>query len=165
MKVLGLVCDKLEKAIENTSSILVVIITIFIGIEVVSRYLIGKSYGFLEDFSKWMMVWFSFLSAGIVLRRNQHVRIDTLEETVGPHGKATLRIFSLVATLITAIWFAWAGVLTCIKAYENQELSISSGEIPLYLIRLALPIGMIFLVIFSFELLVKNIKLFWKPKE
>jgi TRAP-type C4-dicarboxylate transport system permease small subunit len=157
MKIFGPVCNGLEKAIENLSSIIVVILTVFIGIEVVSRYLVGRSYGFLEEFSCWMMVWFSFLSAGVLLRRNHHIRIDLLEDRLNARGKAILAILSSITSLIAGVWFAWAGILTCVKAYQNQELPMSSLGIPLYLVRLALPIGMVCLVIFSIELLSKNI--------
>ena len=164
MKIFGPVCNGLEKAIENLSSIIVVILTIFIGTEVVSRYLVGKSYGFLEEFSCWMMVWFSFLSTGVLLRRNQHVRVDVLEDRLSARGKAILTILSSITSLIAGVWFAWAGILTCIKAYQSQELSISSLGIPLWFVRLALPIGMVCLAIFSIELLSKSIRSFGSLK-
>jgi C4-dicarboxylate transporter DctQ subunit len=158
MKFISRLCDGLEKIITNLSALLVIIITSLIGIEVVGRYFFNKSYGFLEDFSRWMMVWISFLSAGVLLRKDQHVRIDVLEIVFRPLVKNIMKLLSLIACLITGIWFSWAGTLTCIRAYRSLEMDISVLDVPLYIIRLALPIGMCCLVIFSIELLVINFK-------
>ena len=105
---------------------------------VVSRYLFNRSFIWAEELSQYLMVWVTFLGAGLALRQGRHVAVEMLQDALpGPIGRA-MRV--LVAVLVIAflvvlvvlgfqiVEFAWQ--------QETPAMNISAG-IP----YLAVPVG------------------------
>jgi len=111
---------------------------------VVGRYLFSRSFIWAEELSQYLMVWVTFLGAGLALRHGRHVAMDMLQAALpvalGRALRAILAGVMIAFLLVLAVLgfqlvaFAWP--------QETPAMNISAG-IP----YLAVPVGaLVFLV-------------------
>lgn len=105
---------------------------------VVLRYVFGMSLSWVEELTRYMMIWLAWLGAGLALREGAHIAIDTLQQSL---PEAAARIVRVVVLLIMAIFFAallWFGWRYAMFAWRQQTAVL---RLPAGLIYLAIPIG------------------------
>jgi TRAP-type C4-dicarboxylate transport system permease small subunit len=111
---------------------------------VVARYVFNFSLIWAEELSQYLMVWVTFLGAGLALRQGRHVAVELLQDALpAPLAKV---VRALVALLVAAflIGLVLLGVQFVSFAWQQETpvLNISFG-IP----YLAVPVGaLLFLV-------------------
>lgn len=110
---------------------------------VVLRYTTGDSIVWAEEVARHLMIWGTFLGAGLVLRFGGHVAIDNLHQAVSTRAARWLRtlvaigigIFCLVMTYFS-ILYVWA----------TRFQTTAATDIPISFIYVAMPVG--FLLMF-----------------
>ena len=105
---------------------------------VISRYAFSHSFTWVEEATRYMMIWAAFIGAGPALRVGGHIAIDSLQASVPAAVARLLRaliVGIVAATLVTMVWlgieyvdFAWY--------QESPVLGWSLGKV-----YLALPVG------------------------
>ena len=114
-----------------------VMVTLVIG-NVISRYVFGHSFSWVEEATRYMMIWVAFLGAGPALRVGGHIAIDTLQAAL-PVGVASwMRAAIVLVTGATLVVMVWLGVDYADFAWEQESpvLGWSLGKV-----YLALPVG------------------------
>lgn len=105
---------------------------------VVSRYLLNASIIWVEELTRYMMVWLGFLGSGLVLRYGAHIAVDVFQDMLPARAAQVLRaaIVALLAATFAAM--AWLGFRYAAFAWEQETpaLGWSTG-----LIYLAIPLG------------------------
>lgn len=105
---------------------------------VISRYVFSHSFSWVEEASRYMMIWAALLGAGPALRVGGHIAIDTLQGVLPPAGAQWLRglIVLIVAAALVAL--VWLGIDYASFAWEQESpvLGWSLGKV-----YLALPVG------------------------
>ena len=105
---------------------------------VVSRYLFNRSFIWAEELSQYLMVWVTFLGAGLALRQGRHVAVEMLQDALpGPIGRA-MRFLVAVLVIAFLVVLAILGFQIVLFAWEQETpaMNISAG-IP----YLAVPVG------------------------
>jgi len=131
-------------------------IAILVFAEVVSRFF-GQTRGFMEEFSKWAQVWFVYLMLGVIEKGRGHITVDILPRRVPERYKTGLLIVFDIVTLVFAILLFWSGVQVCQQLIQMGVPSGIGVTFPLWISRLCIPLGGIFLAFFSIEHLVRDI--------
>lgn len=110
---------------------------------VVSRYIWNYSFIWAEELSQYLMVWITFLGAGLALREGRHVAVELLQDRLPSKTKRRMR--HLVAALIIAFLVALVvlGFQFALFAWE-QETPVMN--IPLGIPYLAVPLGALLLL-------------------
>jgi TRAP-type C4-dicarboxylate transport system permease small subunit len=110
---------------------------------VVSRYIWNYSFIWAEELSQYLMVWITFLGAGLALREGRHVAVELLQDRLPIKTKRSVR--HLVAALIILFLLALVilGFQFAIFAWE-QETPVMN--IPLGIPYLAVPLGALLLL-------------------
>src|SRR6478672_12790276 len=68
------------------------------------RFLTDYSILWVEEASRYVMVWLTFIGAGLVLRYGGHIGIDTLQQSLPRHAAAIrATIFVLLAVFFVAM--------------------------------------------------------------
>jgi TRAP-type C4-dicarboxylate transport system permease small subunit len=77
---------------------------------VVARYLFNASFGWVEELTRYMMIWLAYLGAGLALRHGNHVAVMLLVEALPRAPARALRC--LVAAVMLGFLGAlvWVGV-------------------------------------------------------
>jgi len=107
------------------------------------RFLTDHSILWVEETSRYLMIWLTFLGAGLVLRYGGHIGIDTLQERLP--GVAPL-VRSLIFVLLLAFFaaMAWLGVRYALLTWGQTTPVLG---IPIGAVYLAMPIGFGLLVV------------------
>jgi TRAP-type C4-dicarboxylate transport system permease small subunit len=111
---------------------------------VVLRYTTGDSLVWAEEVARHLMIWGTFLGAGLVLRFGGHVAIDNLHTAVGTRWAPVLRtvvvvgigVFSLVMTYFSTL-YVWA----------TRFQTTAATDIAISWIYSAMPVGFLLLFI------------------
>ena len=59
---------------------------------VVCRYVLNFSIIWAEELSQYLMVWITFLGAGLAMREGRHVAVEMLQDALPARASHTLRI-------------------------------------------------------------------------
>ena len=106
------------------------------------RFLTNHSILWVEEVSRYAMIWLTFLGAGLVLRHGGHIGIDTLQNRL-PQWAPTIRATILVLVLGFCGFMAWIGMRYAMLTW-NQTTPVL--QIPVGSVYLALPAGFALLI-------------------
>ncbi len=114
---------------------------------VVCRYILNFSIIWAEELSQYLMVWVTFLAAGLALRQGRHVAIEMLQDRLPSKARRMTR------HLIALLLIVFLGTLTIlglqfVRFAWDQESPVMN--IPLGIPYLAVPVGALLLLIHIF---------------
>jgi TRAP-type C4-dicarboxylate transport system permease small subunit len=101
------------------------------------RFLTDNSILWVEEVSRYLMIWLTFLGAGLVLRYGGHVGIDSLQ---GRLPRQAVRIRGAIFVLLLAFFATmfWLGARYALMTWEQTTPVM---QIPIGAVYLAMPIG------------------------
>lgn len=158
MKKLGRLSQILETPLETGAGIFLILILVLVFSEVVSRYVFAASHGFMEEFSKWSQIWMAYLILGVIEKRRRHVGVDILPRRIPEKYRNILLIVTDAMALIFAAVLCWAGVGAIQLAHQLGLHSTTTVPTPMWIVRLCIPLGAVFLAFFSIEHLIIGIR-------
>lgn len=106
------------------------------------RFATDASILWVEEVSRYLMIWLTFLGGGLVLRYGGHVGIDTLQESLPRQAKA---IRGAIASLLLG-FFAFMVAIGIRYAALNWEQTTPILGIPVGAVYLSIPIGFSLLI-------------------
>jgi TRAP-type C4-dicarboxylate transport system permease small subunit len=107
------------------------------------RFLTDHSILWVEEASRYLMIWLTFLGAGLVLRYGGHVGIDTLQGALplqAPWIRAA--IFALLLAFFATM--LWLGARYTLLTWGQTTPVL---EIPIGAVYLAMPIGFALMIV------------------
>jgi TRAP-type transport system small permease protein len=110
---------------------------IMVFANVVLRYTTGHSILWVEEASRYLMIWLTFIGAAPVLRYGAHIGIDTLQERFprrAPVIRAAIAMLLLVFFLVMTVLGVRYSMLTWAQTTPVLELPVGA-------VYLAMPIG------------------------
>ena len=150
------VSSALEMLIKWLASTLMLVAGLLVSVEVFFRYIVGKPHDYSDEVVLYLAVSGALLGAAIASRHARHTKIDILIRVVRKgRKKALLEILNYSATIAVCILLAWAGFLHSLFLKDLGLFTPSSLPIPLWLVNMALPIGLTLCCFFTVERLIK----------
>lgn len=123
---------------------LLALMSVLVFANVVLRYTTGDSIVWAEELSRYLMIWLTFLGAGLVLRFGGHLAIDNLQDAVSERAGIILRALILLAVAGFAVAMIWLGGSYILRAWAQTTPVM---ELPFGLVYSTLPVGFLFLLI------------------
>lgn len=105
---------------------------------VVCRYILNFSIIWAEELSQYLMVWITFLGAGLAMREGRHVAVEMLQDALPERLVRAVRAVVLIAILAFLATLVVLGVMFVNFAWE-QETPVMN--IPTGIPYLAVPLG------------------------
>ena len=112
--------------------------SVLVFANVVSRYLFNHSFLWVEEISRYMMVWVVFIGSGLVLRYGAHIAVEAFQDVLPTRAAQATRALVVVVLAITFVAMTWLGVQYVRFAWD-QETPVFNWNFGL--IYLAIPIG------------------------
>jgi TRAP-type C4-dicarboxylate transport system permease small subunit len=105
---------------------------------VVSRYLFNYSLIWVEELTRYMMIWVGFLGSGLVLRYGAHIAVDVFQDLLPERTAQVLRGVIVALLAVTFVGMTWLGFRYAGFAWDQETpvLNWRTG-----LVYLAVPIG------------------------
>jgi len=107
------------------------------------RFLTDHSILWVEEVSRYLMIWLTFLGAGIVLRYGAHIGIDTLQERF-PGAAPAIRAVIFVLLLCFFVAMVWLGLR---YAHLTWGQTTPVLGIPIGVVYLAMPVGFALMIV------------------
>jgi TRAP-type C4-dicarboxylate transport system permease small subunit len=107
------------------------------------RFFTDRSILWVEEVSRYLMIWLTFLGAGLVLRYGGHIGIDTLQERL-PRLAPWIRAAIFVVMLAFFAVMLWLGIRYAAFTW-GQTTPVM--QIPIGAVYLAMPIGFTLMII------------------
>lgn len=156
--------DKILRKIEDIfTSVLLLVITALLFINVILR-IFGLSIDWAEEFSRYSIIWITFVGGSICIYKGAHIGIDSITTILSERGKNILSVFTvLMAILFTSIFIVKTFNLVSV-VYRTGQLS-STLEVPMWIVYGAMPVGGALMLIRFIQELVKQIKVLRKGED
>ncbi|MFC1955134.1 TRAP transporter small permease [Chloroflexota bacterium] len=143
----GKVFDRLLFICACAAAVILVVFTVMIDVDVVSRYVFNRPMSGVIDISEYGLLYILFLGSAWLLSQDKHVKIDILLMRLSNKTQHIVNTFSsliaAVATLLMAV-FGWVITLEAIQAHSVLMKAII---VPKYVIFIIIPIGSMLLTI------------------
>lgn len=117
---------------------------VLVFMNVCLRYFTNHSITWSDEVSRHLMIWLTFIGAGLTLRHGGLVAIDNLQIALSERNARLVRIFVAIIMLTFFVTMIWAG-----KIYVERTMfqTTPSTRIPFGYIYLAMPIGFGLLIV------------------
>jgi len=120
---------------------LLLVMAVLVFANVVLRYMAGVSLPWVEELTRYMMIWVAWLAVGLAMREGAHIAIDTLQHALPAFWSRILRLFVLAATIGFFAAVAWLGWRYAMFAWRQETAVL---KLPLGAVYLAIPVGSVF---------------------
>ncbi len=128
-----------------------IVLTLF---QVLSRYLFTFPIAFSEEVGRFLFIWTSFLGSAIVMKKNEHIRLDLLQGKVPPRAYAVIQILVFAAVgVFSVLWLVQGLKLLDVASRQTAPVSrLSMG-----LVYFVMPLSGFFMAGFSVAHLLKAV--------
>jgi C4-dicarboxylate transporter DctQ subunit len=147
----------LESVCRHAAAGLMLFMMVFIFAEIASRFLFNLSHEFVPAISSWAMVWMTFFTFGVALRAREHINVDILPGYLHGKGQTLLLAFYDVLSLLFAILLCIGSIKYLLMVKNADVFAVTVQFIPMWIVRLCVPLGGIFLALFACEHLIDDV--------
>ena len=150
-----LILNKIEKIILGILAVLFAVMVISLFYQIVMRFVFESANSWSEELTRYSFIWLSMLGSSIATRRSRNMDVDFLVNKM----PKTLKSINTVVTKGLIIAFILVIVVYGISLVEMTYKQLSPGlRIPMAYMYAAIPTGGILMLIFTFELIINDIK-------
>lgn len=136
--------DGLCRAVELLCNAMLLLMTAVIAMLIVSRNLLGFSFSWSEELTRFLLVWLSMLGAAVLLRRDDHIQMDLLTDYLSPRLRLGLSLvlrLLVLGFLVILLYESWQ--VANARAVTHAPALGLSMRIP----YLALPAGALLMIL------------------
>lgn len=132
-KVLSWLDDNLE---EFVIIMFLIFMTLIMGIQVFSRYILGMSLSWSEELTRYLFIWCGFLSVSFCSKKCLSIKIEQFVAIFPRRGKAIFKVVNHTFELVFFIYMLPFAFSYMMSAVESGQLSPACG-IPMYFVQAA----------------------------
>ncbi len=147
----------LNRIAEGICLALIVIMTGVTFAQVFFRFVIVHSLPWSEEFSRYCLVWASFLGASIALKRGLHIGIEAFVTKLSREKRRWIYLLTLVIIILFLVTVIVKGIE---MAFFNMRQSSPALRIPMGFPYFAIPVGSLLMLIH----LLNELILGWKQR-
>ncbi len=150
--------DRLNEVIGKTMTWLILIVVVISAGNAVVRYAFDWSSNGLLEIQWYLFSAIFLLSAGYVLNKNEHIRIDVIAGRLSARSQNWIDVFGILVFLLPmAIMTAYLSWPVFTLAWNSGEVSANPGGLIRWPVRLLMPVGFFLLLLQGLSELVKRI--------
>lgn len=144
--------------IESTIGIIIVVaMLVILTVQVFARYISGVSYAWIDEISRYGLVWLAYLAAVYAIYQDSHIKVDLLLKVWPKKMRKTIRHFSVIIFFVYSVVVAYFSGTWVLDIYNTGTRSIAMG-IPMAYVQCIIPIAHILMAIRLIQLEVRYIK-------
>jgi TRAP-type C4-dicarboxylate transport system permease small subunit len=118
------------------------------------RFFTDHSILWVEEVSRYLMIWLTFLGGGLVLRYGGHIGIDTLQERFPGIGRG-IRVAIFAVMLAFFAVMVWLGIGYAALTWSQTTPVL---QIPIGAVYLAMPIGFALMIVHALLMAVSYVR-------
>ena len=150
--------DKIVDYMLTLAAVIIVLDALAVSMDVILRKVIGFTWSPLYEIITYSLLWMTFLGTTAIMRKNGHVKMDSITGALTKKNEALLNVFShSVCILVAAVMLFYTVKLT-LTDYQGNFILASILNPPKWPIEIIIPIGFLML----FIQLIRNTRDFFK---
>ena len=154
--------DKLVKYSGYLASALFITIGFIVSYEVIMRYLFNSPTIWVNEVSRFLQIWATYLALTYSFHKNDFIRITVVDDRLNENGKKILDFISFIFILIFSSFVVYYGWLIAYDSLKVGRTSSTILDVPSFLTELAIPLCFAFLVLRVLLEAIKYIRNFTK---
>ncbi|MFC0200350.1 TRAP transporter small permease [Paracoccus rhizosphaerae] len=140
--------------------ILMTIVLVLLSAQVIGRYLLGWSFAWIEEVSRFAFVWSVYFGFILAAEKDRHIRVSVQLSMLPPRAqKIALTLADLIWLVFNAI-VIWFGAIYIADMFSFPMVSQTTG-INIAWIQLIVPLGFFLLSIRVIQVMIRR----WKHDE
>ena len=77
-----------------------ILVTFVLFVNVVLRYFFNANLGWAEEFSRYGIVWITFIGASVCISKGTHIAVDSIPEILGQRWQRVIEISVLLICIV-----------------------------------------------------------------
>lgn len=113
--------------------------------QVIMRYAFNNPSVWSEEVARYALVWFVYLSGSYAVKYQRHVRFNVIVDLIGrklPLAQRIIRLFILLLWLAFLLFMLQLSIEMVNRQFNTGQRAPAS-QIPMYLVYLGLPLGLL----------------------
>ncbi len=136
-----------ERVCELVCGVCLLSMIVLIGAEAICRNLLGFSLEVADELGGYLLVAAGFLSLPVAQAYGAFHQVELVQNRLRPRARLLLQLVFEVAALAGCLLLAWQLVRLEIGTYRSGDVAPTLLATPLWIPRLAMPVGMALLCI------------------
>ena len=116
--------------------------------EVVMRYFFNKPTNWAVDFSEYILLFSTFLAAGWLLRKEEHIRLNLVVDILSKRTRSMINVFQSLLGTIACSLLLWSGLEATLDAIAKRTMIARALSFPKYIVLWIIPFGFLMLLIY-----------------
>ncbi len=116
--------------------LLLIAMSIIMGIQIFSRYVLGASLSWTEEITRYLFIWSAFISVSLCTKKCISIKIDQFIKMFSIRGKALFKVLNLTIEFIFFIYLVPYAYRYLIATIESGQVS-PACNIPMYYVQSA----------------------------
>ena len=139
--------DKIVKYSGYLASGLFITIGFIVSYEVIMRYLFNSPTIWVNEVSRFLQIWATYLALTYSFHKNDFIRITVIYDRLNENGKKILDFISFIFILTFSSFVVYFGWLIAYDSLKVGRTSSTILDVPSFLTELAIPLCFAFLVL------------------
>ena len=116
--------------------IFLIAMTIIMGIQIFSRYILGMSLSWSEEITRYLFIWSAFLSVSLCTRKCISIKIDQFIQLFPKRGKSLWKVLNLTVEFVFFVYLIPYSFIYLKNTIESGQVSPACG-LPMYYVQSA----------------------------
>lgn len=144
-----IVFNKVSKALEWFMIIIFALLVLDVLFQVFSRYILGTSFTWTEEFARFSLIWMTILGAAYLNGKREHLSMDFLYQKFSVANQRKASIFIEVLIFLFALIVMVIGGLNLVYTTLHLEQLSGTLRIPLGYVYAIMPFSGFLIMCFS----------------
>jgi TRAP-type C4-dicarboxylate transport system permease small subunit len=124
------------------AAVLIIAMTVLVSVNVAFRSLPGvKSLTFVEEYTGYLFVGIAFLGFADAFFAGAHVRVSFFLSQMQGRKRSLYEVPLVLVSIAVTVVVGWFGMRHFLNAWSHNELAQTVSQTPLWIPRLAVPVG------------------------
>jgi|SRR5690625_3596972 len=154
----GKVLDKTEVFLAAIAGILIMCSMLTVMLEVIVRYIFGTSFVWVQEYNEYILLYIPFLSGAWLLRNNDHVIVNLIDNILGKSSSIVLNIIVAILGILSMIIIVYYSTIVTLDILNRNVTSTTVLRTPQVYIYIIIPIGSFFMLLEFVRQLIYAIK-------
>lgn len=149
MKTSDLIFNKVSKILEWIMIVIFALLVIDVLFQVISRYVLGESFSWTEEFARFALIWMTILGAAYLNGTQEHLSMDFLYQKFSASNQKKVAVLIEVLVFLFALVVMVIGGLNLVYTTLHLEQLSGTLRIPLGYVYAILPFSGFLIMCFS----------------
>ena len=153
-----LIFNKINKILEFILVTIFALLVLDVLFQVFSRYILGTSFTWTEEFARFALIWMTVLGAAYLNAKREHLSMDFVYQKLSDSNKRIVSVIIEVLVLLFALIIMVIGGLNLVYTTLHLEQLSGTLRIPLGYVYAIMPFSGFLIICFSIYHIINILK-------